>query len=866
MSDIGCLSAKNLQKAIMGQNFSEFKSEADVDDYVKEVLQSLGLKKRVDFNEKSAMSDYMKESLKGAAKTKEKTGFGIPDFHIEKYSIPIIIEDKLGNKWHEIRNKTSLKLDDVSVRRYAVNGAVYYAQKMIASKKYDEVVAIGISGESASDIKISVYYVFSPIIDPKKMESYTTLDFVQSKESFDEFYKAATVTEEEKHKIIIKTRDEILRHAKKINVLMNDFNVGVEQRVVYVSGMLLSMQDIVDEAGNLIEEGLVPASLNGVQTPLNRDGAIIVRHIEEYLNQKNQIPSEKKQIMMDNFNIVISGDADRDKVNPIHKNVAKICKVESSVTKQIFLYLYQYIFRAINLSNGVLDLMAEMYSTFLKYALSDGAQLGKVLTPPYITNLMAHILDINKDSKVIDLATGSAAFLVAAMDIMVNDANEHYGKGTQNAKKCIKDIKEKQLLGVETDAKMYTLAATNMILRGDGSTHILKADTFKLDTKMLDEFEADTFLLNPPFSAEYNGLLFFEHGLDHMKKGGKAAVIIQDSVGAGKAIEVFRRILSKHKMLASIKMPADLFVPNAIVQTSIYVFEAKKKHNYKLDLVKFIDFSNDGYKRTQRVIKEIDYPEKRYVDLYLIYKLGTNVVNHPQFNKELWDLNGCYCEATLSGLENDLNFEHHGTAKQPLLKNDLINNIGHHLIWSLGNRVVNINTDDLQLRNFKKFPVSKVFAIGKVSSYDKGDLIPVKSIVDAYDYITRTTENRGLCAQTTYLGDTGLCEAGTFSLGLMSMNFFYREREWYAGQFMRIVKCLYEIDDYIGIYLENELNTLSKALNSKLVRDVDDAFYDFEIDLPTDDFGEIDFAGISDFVKSTQKRYFKAVAKSIEEQ
>ncbi len=352
------------------KNTAVFKSESDVDDYVKDVLQSLGLKKRKDFNEKSAMSEYMKDSLLGASKTKDKSGFGIPDFHIEKYALPVIIENKLGNRWHENRNKSGLKLDDLSVQKYAVNGAVYYAQKMIASRKYDDVVAVGISGESDSDIRISVYYVFSPVVEPKKIDSYTTLDFVQDKTSFDEFYKAATITEEEKHKIIIKTREEILKHAKRINILMNDFNIGVDQRVVYVSGMLLSMQDIVDEKGNLIESGLVPDNLKGIQTKQNRDGAIIVRHIEEYLNQKSQIPPEKKQIMMDSFKMVIAGDVDRDKTNAVHKNVAKLCEKDSSVTKQIFIYLYQNIFKAINLSNGAIDLMAEMYSTFLKYAIS----------------------------------------------------------------------------------------------------------------------------------------------------------------------------------------------------------------------------------------------------------------------------------------------------------------------------------------------------------------------------------------------------------------------------------------------------------------------------------------------------------------
>lgn len=79
-------------------NFKKYTLEADVDDYVKVVLSALGLKKGIDYNEKSAMSDYMKEALKGAAKTKSKKLFGIPDFHLESRKIPVVIENKLGNK------------------------------------------------------------------------------------------------------------------------------------------------------------------------------------------------------------------------------------------------------------------------------------------------------------------------------------------------------------------------------------------------------------------------------------------------------------------------------------------------------------------------------------------------------------------------------------------------------------------------------------------------------------------------------------------------------------------------------------------------------------------------------------------------
>lgn len=244
--------------------------------------------------------------------------------------------------------------------------------------------------------------------------------------------------------------------------------------------------------------------------------------------------------------------------------------------------------------------MGQMYSEFLKYALSDGASLGKVLTPPYITNLMAKALDVNMNDHVMDLATGSAAFLVSSMQIMINQARNHFQGDEKNLTDEIYNIKHKRLLGVETDAKMFTLAASNMILRGDGSTRIKKANSF--DDSMLElyqAFKATKLLLNPPFSYRENGMPFLAFGLEHMQKHGKAAIIIQDSAGSGKATETNKEILAHNTLLASIKMPTDLFVPNASVQTSIYIFEAGVPHDFDAP-VKFIDFRNDGQKRSKR--------------------------------------------------------------------------------------------------------------------------------------------------------------------------------------------------------------------------------------------------------------------------
>ena len=680
----------------------------------------------------------------------------------------------------------------------------------------------------------------------------------------DDYVKAelTSVTDTERHRILVKSREDIQKHAKKLNTLMNNHNIGVDQRVVYVSGMLLCMQDIVDENGEILVTGLTPDDLKGIQLEDERDSVIIVKRLKAFLDRKH-IAADKKKIMRDSFRMSISLDAARDALTEVDKAVGKLFSGDTSVTKQVFSYLYEYVFRIIDLSNGALDIMAEMYSTFLKYALSDGAPLGKVLTPPYITAVMAKILDIDRDSRVMDLATGSAAFLVASMEIMLADAIKTFGKGTKRAGDAIKRIRETQLLGIEVDAKMYTLAVTNMILRGDGSTQIEKSDTFKAPAALFANFNANRFLLNPPYSAEEYGMPFFEYGLDNMEKGGRGAVIIQDSAGAGKAITTNQSILSKHKMIASIKMPADLFNPNAIVQTSIYVFEAKTPHDFSHDIVKFIDFRNDGYKRTQRCISDIDHPAERYHDLYLIYKLGFNAPKNLGFHPELWDLGAVYCEDTITDSGKDWNFEQHMSASTEPSADSYRQAVCSHMAWEtcvLTKQISNsAETKDLIKPPIAKkaFKVDELFVIEKTKSYDKKSLTGV--VDEEYDYITRTSTNRGICEVTGFISEKGLNEAGSFSLGLLQMTFFYRERPWYAGQFMRKISCKHNINKFSGVYFETILGGLSQHLLSSLVRDVDEAFLASSIMLPVDKDGNIDYQWIDSFVKAQKKHLAKMI-------
>lgn len=660
--------------------------EDQVNDFVKDSLDKLNLKNQIDFNVESNMSDYMKEALKGSAKTKNKTNFGKPDFHIEKYRIPIVIEDKLKIDKLIAQKNDGIKDDDKSISAFAVNGAIHYATQMIASGKYNEVIAIGVAGDNRDNVKIDVYFVYgSSFKTVKQMPKYQTFDFVESQKTFANFYRDCILTDAEKHKLLISSKTELSKYAKELNKLMMHHNITAPQRVLYVSGMLLSMQDIEDNDA-IIQNGLVPDDLNGIQTDSKRDGVLITSQINEYLKAK-KIPDEKRELMIASFN-EISKDRQRDISTRLAKNVSKLIKTDCSANKQIFTYIYENIYTQIDAFAKNLDIMGELYSEFLKYALGDGKELGIVLTPPYVTKMMAQILEIDYTCKVMDLATGSAGFLISSMERMISSANDAFSKGSSRADNIINDIKKKQLLGIELNAEMFTLAATNMILRGDGSSNIQKGSSFDEPDSLYKSFNANRILLNPPFTYEENGMPFIAYGLDKME-GGLGAIIIQDSAGSGIAKNTNKKILKSHTLLASIKMPVDLFQPMAGVQTSIYVFEAKKPHDFEKP-VKFIDFSNDGYKRTIRYLSEKDNPIQRYSDIIKIYKSGKNA----KVDKTLWDLDKVYIEDFITDSGTDWNFEAHKNIDTKPTLTDFKKTVSDYLAWEVSSLLKNQSSED----------------------------------------------------------------------------------------------------------------------------------------------------------------------------
>ncbi len=521
-----------------------------------------------------------------------------------------------------IKNEPHFK----NINSFAVNGAVHYANALLHHTSYTDIIAIGMTGykDEAGKVqyKIGVYFVSKNNFGVgQKVGEFSDFSFLASKnfDAFIEKVKTLSLTQEEIDKLKEQREREIDTSLVKLNndIYQNEKGLGENDRVYLVAASIIATLGIPGKVAPLEKSDLKSSTEKG-----NNDGDIIVRKIKAFLDAK-EIPSEKKDLILRTLQNTLT----TENINKIENGESQLKRVFTKIVDDLGIYY------KIGLTTDFTGkLFNEMYGWlgFSQDKLND-----VVLTPSYVASLLVKLARVNKDSFVWDFATGSAGLLVAAMNEMLNDAKNTINSPEELAQKEI-IIKAEQLLGLELLSSVYMLAILNMILMGDGSSNILNKDSLSdFDGnygfgKTNSKFPADAFILNPPYSQSGNGMNFVEKALGMMNKG-YAAIIIQNSAGSGKAKEYCKNILEKHTLLASIKMPVDIFIGKSSVQTNIYVFKVNEKH-HKEEMVKFIDFSNDGYTRTNRKkstnnLKDTNQAKERYEELVNLVRFGKSKLN-----------------------------------------------------------------------------------------------------------------------------------------------------------------------------------------------------------------------------------------------
>lgn len=534
------------------------------------------------------------------------------------YKDKLIKLDSEGNIANRLANGQP---DYNNIKSFAVNGAVHYANAILHYTSYTDVIAIGVTGYKNDNgmlvHSIGVYYVAKSNFGMgQEVAEYTDLSFLK-KEHFSDFIekvKYLSLTKDEIEKLKERREEEITASLVKLNndIFKEEKGLSENDRVYLVAASIMAT---LGDADNKVYP-LTKADLKSSDEAGNTDGDIMIRKIEAFLGAK-KLPKDKKDLIVRTLKNTLTTD-----------NINKPISGESQL-KRVFIKIIDDlgIYYKIGLTTDFTGkLFNEMYSWlgFSQDQLND-----VVLTPSYVSTLLCRLARVNMDSFVWDFATGSAGLLVAAMNEMLIDAKEKIKSPEELALKSA-HIKANQLLGLEILSNVYMLAVLNMILMGDGSSNILNKDSLTFNGhygfgKTNEKFPATAFVLNPPYSAPGNGMVFVEKALSMMNKG-YAAIIIQNSAGSGKATEFNKRILKRSTLLASIKMPGDLFVGKSSVQTYVYVFRVGEAHQ-KDDIVKFIDFSNDGYTRTNRKkasknLFDSDRAKERYQEIVDLVRYG----------------------------------------------------------------------------------------------------------------------------------------------------------------------------------------------------------------------------------------------------
>ena len=588
----------------------------------------------------------------------------------------------------QVDNKTAKNEPNFkNINAYAVNGAVHYANALLHHTSYTDIIAIGMTGYKDENgnlqYSIGVYYVSKSNFGVgQKIDDYSDFSFLR-KENFDSFIdkvKSLQLSQEEIDRLKEQREKEIDASLVKLNndIYQNEKGLGENDRVYLVAASIIATIGIPGKVAPLEKSELKSSSEEG-----NTDGDILVRKIKAFLNEK-ELPKEKKELIVRTLQNTLT----TDNINRVENGESQLKRVFTKIVDDLGIYY------KIGLTTDFTGkLFNEMYGWlgFSQDKLND-----VVLTPSYVAKLLVKLARVNKDSYVWDFATGSAGLLVAAMNEMLNDAKEQIKSPDEYQKKAA-EIKATQLLGIELLSSVYMLAILNMILMGDGSSNILNKDSLTDFTgnygfgKANDKFPADAFVLNPPYSAPGNGMNFVEKALSMMHKG-YAAIIIQNSAGSGKAIEYNKRILKHNTLLASIKMPIDLFIGKSSVQTNVYVFRVGEAHQ-KDDVVKFIDFSNDGYARSNRKkssnnLKDTDHAKERYQEIVDLVRFGKGKLC--LFTKRE------YYEGTIDP-ENGTDWNQTAPIDTKPTLEDFKKTVSDYLAWEVSNLLKNQNREDERL-------------------------------------------------------------------------------------------------------------------------------------------------------------------------
>jgi type I restriction enzyme M protein len=492
-------------------------NERITENIVRDQLKLLGYRDNtsIHIEEQKSKNPTIQKCLARASKTGGQ-GFGKPEFIIksdENNSFVVIIECKADLKRHK-----SETLDHY--KDFAVDGVLLYASHL--SSEFN-VIAVAVSGQNEHELKVSIFlhpqnaHEAKPLVDSQCQPIERLL-------RYDDLILLATYDRDVEHNQYL----DLMDFSRDLHEYIRDYaKLSEAEKPLLVSGVLIALS--------------LPYFRNGyasgqAQTLPNHLFSAITQQIEAA-----DIPQAKKQNIIQPYSFITAYDS-----------LAKInLQINESPLMRIVTDMNRHVYPFMTIHHNV-DVIGQFYAEFLRYAGGD-ASLGIVLTPRHITELFTGIANLNINSVVLDSCAGTGGFLIASMIDMCRKAKSEEERWK---------IKDHGLVGIESQPKMFALAASNMILRGDGKANLYQGSCFEKNiVDSVRKLKPTVGMINPPYSQKGDGhheLNFVDQLLSCLEPGsvGIAIVPISCALETHPLKEV---LLRKHTLDAVMSMPDDLF-------------------------------------------------------------------------------------------------------------------------------------------------------------------------------------------------------------------------------------------------------------------------------------------------------------------
>jgi type I restriction-modification system DNA methylase subunit len=509
--------------------------------------------------------------------SKRKTGNpGRPEFIVydETAGLVIVVENKADETKHIYKSDIEERVD-----AFAVNGALWYARFL---KDDFHVIAVACSGTDSITRKIDTYGWRRGVDTFTNFNAHQILPIQGYRDLLQDKQKVTPV----------QSRQRLVTSAKDVNEFMHGQMNVIEHNRLYVLGAILfALEDPIFKTAY--------SQYNG-----NRDIAeVLWQTLERRI--KGAVVDDKDFLIAELRPRILSlGDEEKHGIRgkyakgTLHKLISDIDRL-----------LYEHY------EDSELDLISLFFNVFLSYSTKGGSDLGIVLTPQHITRLFVDIADIGLTSKVLDPCAGTGGFLTAAWRRIALDDN--YTAAQKEG------FRKNNLFGMEIEASVYAIIAVNMFLNKDGQSHLAKADCFA-ERVRLRAYDCTVGLINPPYSNEtYSEISFVDLMLDSLLPGSIGVAIVPVNAVSSRTKKhsdnesYKQRILSKHRLLASIEMPKNLFFPKG-TETIVLVFETGRKHSGETWMSKF----DDGYSlvRHQKTRQPTDTSQAKYEEFLTAYR------------------------------------------------------------------------------------------------------------------------------------------------------------------------------------------------------------------------------------------------------